>query len=228
MKKTITISGMTCENCENYVREKIASLPDVKKVIVSLKNNNATIYSNSYIKVQYIQKMLGSKYVVSDSLKIEKESKLRQLKPLFLIFGYLIFGTYYLNQNDFNIEKAMTDFMGLFFIIFSFFKFVDYTTFPISFSKYDPLAKKSISYAKVYPFIELTLGICFLFEWKVQIVSFITFCVLTNTTIGVIKSIFNKKEIECACLGTSMKLPMTEATLIENIVMISMALGLMI
>jgi len=228
MEKTITISGMTCENCENYIRKKITSLPNVKKVIVSLENSNATIYSNSYINIQYVQKTLGYKYLVSDSLKIKKESKLRQLKPLFLILGYLIFGTYYLNQNDFNVEKVMIDFMGLFFIIFSFFKFVDYTTFPLSFSKYDPLAKKSISYAKAYPFIELTLGLCFLFEWKVQIVSFITFCVLTNTTIGVIKSIFNKKEIECACLGTSMKLPMTEATLIENIVMISMALGLMI
>jgi len=76
--------------------------------------------------------------------------------------------------------------------------------------------------------VELSLGVCFLFEWKVQIVSFITFCILTNTTIGIIKSLFNKKEIECACLGTSMKLPMTKATLIENIVMISMALSLMI
>ena len=228
MKKTITISGMTCENCESYIRKKIESLPDVKKVIVSLENNNATIYSKSYINAKYIQKTLGSKYIVSDSLKIKKESKLRQLKPLFLIFGYLIFGTYYLNHNDFNIEKAMTDFMGLFFIIFSFFKFLDYTTFPTSFSKYDPLAKKIISYAKLYPFVELSLGVCFLFEWKVQIVSFITFCILTNTTIGIIKSLFNKKEIECACLGTSMKLPMTKATLIENIVMISMALSLMI
>jgi len=46
--------------------------------------------------------------------------------------------------------------------------------------------------------------------------------------LGVIKSLFNKDQIECACLGTSMKLPMTEATLIENIIMISMALSFLI
>ena len=35
------------------------------------------------------------------------------------------------------------------------------------------------------------------------------------TTFGVIKAC-QKSQIECACLGTALKLPMTEATLIEN------------
>jgi hypothetical protein len=32
-----------------------------------------------------------------------------------------------------------------------------------------------------------------------------------------------KKSIQCACLGTALKLPMTEATFIENAIMIIMA-----
>jgi hypothetical protein len=33
-----------------------------------------------------------------------------------------------------------------------------------------------------------------------------------------------KNQIQCACLGTALKLPMTEATLIENLLMITMAI----
>jgi len=43
------------------------------------------------------------------------------------------------------------------------------------------------------------------------------------TTIGVAKTLMNKQKIKCACLGTALKLPMTEATLIENTLMIAMA-----
>jgi hypothetical protein len=38
----------------------------------------------------------------------------------------------------------------------------------------------------------------------------------------------NKKSISCACLGTTLKLPMTEATFIENALMIIMAFILLI
>jgi len=34
--------------------------------------------------------------------------------------------------------------------------------------------------------------------------------------------LINKRIIECACLGTALKLPMTEATLIENAIMLVM------
>ena len=226
METKISIFGMTCKNCVKSIHEKISSLKGINKVKVSLENQNVIIYSSKQIDFENIQQAIGSKYTLSS--KNKKESKLYQLKPLFLIFIYLIFGTYYLNKNNFKLEMAMVDFMGLFFLTFSFFKFLDYSTFPLSFSKYDPLAKKFISYAKLYPFLELFLGISFLFNWKIKTASLVTFFILSITTFGVIKTLFNKNTIECACLGTSVKLPMTEATLIENVIMISMAGSLLI
>ena len=228
MKKTFNISGMTCLSCQKFIESKISSLPNVDNVLVSFENEYVEIHSKSIIDDNDIQKVIGSKYSIDYNNKNKSKSKLSQLKPLFLIFIYLVFGTYFLNYNSFTYKKSMTDFMGLFFLVFSFFKFLDYSTFPISFSKYDPIAKKSILYAKAYPFLELILAICFLFDWKIKITSLITFCILLATTLGVIKSLFSKDQIECACLGTSMKLPMTEATLIENIIMISMASSFLI
>ena len=42
------------------------------------------------------------------------------------------------------------------------------------------------------------------------------------------KTLADKKSIKCACLGTVLKLPMTEATLIENLIMIIMAVSMLI
>jgi len=228
MQKTIIVSGMTCQKCENYIIEKISSLPGVTDVTVKLKEGKVLVLSERNIIEQNIQDVIGDKYMIKYGSDIIKLEKLKALKPLFLIFIYLIFGTYYLNMHNLSLNKVMIDFMGLFFIVFSFFKFLDYSTFPKSFSKYDPIAVKSKLYARLYPFIELLLGLCFLFNFKIKIISFITLSILSITTIGITKSLVKKNQIECACLGTSMKLPMTEATLIENLIMILMSLNLLI
>jgi hypothetical protein len=113
--------------------------------------------------------------------------------------------------------------MGLFFITFSFFKFLDYRGFPASFARYDPLARRSLFYAKCYPFLETALGIAFLLSWQLPLVLVVTLIILSSTTYGVLNSLLNKSAIQCACLGTTLKLPMTEATLIENGIMIIMS-----
>jgi hypothetical protein len=55
----------------------------------------------------------------------------------------------------------------------------------------------------------------------------VTLVILGATTIGVVQSLLNKRQIQCACLGTALKLPMTQATFIENAIMIAMAIGML-
>jgi len=55
-----------------------------------------------------------------------------------------------------------------------------------------------------------------------------TVVVLSITTVGVLRSLLQKAQIECACLGTALKLPMTEATLIENGIMLVMSFYLLL
>ena len=66
-----------------------------------------------------------------------------------------------------------------------------------------------------------------LLRFEIKIALIITLIVLGITTIGVTKTLLDKKSIRCACLGTALKLPMTEATFIENIIMISMAISML-
>ncbi|WP_316928971.1 MauE/DoxX family redox-associated membrane protein [Aquimarina agarivorans] len=93
---------------------------------------------------------------------------------------------------------------------------------------YDPLAKKLTGYAWLYPFIETVLGILFLTKTKVQLALLFTLFILGITTLGVTKVLLDKKSIQCACLGTALKLPMTEATFIENAIMILMAILMLV
>tara|TARA_Y100000385_G_C12979849_1_gene587904 strand:- start:248 stop:910 length:663 start_codon:yes stop_codon:yes gene_type:complete len=210
--------------------EKINSIEGVSNVEVSLETGETIFRSTRQIHTNKLNKILGEKYTISkDKIEFKQhqpntESKLKALFPLFLIFGYLILATLFLSHlTDTSLKGAMLYFMGLFFITFSFFKFLDYKGFPVSFSRYDPLAKKSLFYAKIYPFLETVLGISFLFSWQLPLILGLTLVLLSITTYGVVQSILNKSEIDCACLGTALRLPMTEATLIENGIMIMMS-----
>jgi hypothetical protein len=117
----------------------------------------------------------------------------------------------------------MFDFMGLFFIVFSFFKLLDYNNFPHSFAMYDPIAKRFSIYGWIYPAIETVLGLTFLFRVALNFSLIATIIILGITTVGVTRTLIDKRAIRCACLGTALKLPMTKATFIENSIMIIMA-----
>ena len=237
MKHIYKIKGMTCGSCKASVENSLRDIDDVSDVEVNLENQEATITMDKHIDIVELQKSLASKYTItqkeiknvftstqSSSFEIEEEkSKLQQLKPLLLIIFYIASASVLLNYKTWSWSEFMLDFMGLFYIVFSFFKMLDLKGFPESFRMYDPLAKRVPFYGKVYPFIETALGLMFLMRFEINIALIITLIVLGITTIGVTKTLLDKKSIRCACLGTALKLPMTEATFIENAIMIVMA-----
>lgn len=238
MKHTYKITGMTCGSCKASVEKSLENIEDVTNVEVNLKKGEAEVNMNKHISTDILQKALPEKYTLSEkqeknvfasssmtTMPMEEEkSKLQQLKPLLLIIFYIATASVLLHYKDWTWSAFMLDFMGLFSIVFSFFKMLDLKGFPESFKMYDPLAKRVPAYGWIYPFIETALGLMFLMRLKVEIALIITLVVLGITTIGVTKTLLDKKSIRCACLGTALKLPMTEATFIENAIMIVMAI----
>ncbi|WP_323788308.1 heavy-metal-associated domain-containing protein [Psychroserpens sp.] len=239
MTHTYSITGMTCNNCKSSVEKALLSLDKVEHISIDLENSKAVINMSKPVSIETMQNALASKYSIAEltesnvfkSVTAEtnvKESDLKQLFPLFLIFGYIIGASILLNRNLWSIESFMLDFMGLFYIVFSFFKLLDLKGFPESFRMYDPLAKSIPAYGWIYPFIELALGLLFLMRFQITLALIITIIVLGITTIGVTKSLWSKTSIQCACLGTALKLPMTKATFIENSIMIIMAVVMLL
>ena len=237
MTQTYHIQGMTCNGCKDSVTRAFQSLEGVCQVHVDLEKGTALLTTASVIQTKLLKEVLPSKFTLIESntqtvkqnnvfardKKAPQGSKLEQLKPLFLIFGFLLLISSALNFRGFTTLDFMLDFMGLFFFVFSLFKFLDLSGFSMSFAMYDPLAKRVPLYGRVYPFLELILGFLLLAKIQLPIALLVTVILLSITTIGVCVVLLQKKQITCACLGTVLKLPMTQATFIENSVMIFMA-----
>ena len=236
IKRRYKVSGMTCKGCKASVENNLNLLDQVRSSNADIRLGELTLILNKDIDLKSLQNSIPKKYFInkeissSDRLSeiksdsTNKKSKIEQLKPLFLILFYITSASILLNFRDWNWNNFMLDFMGLFFLIFSFFKMLDLKGFPVSFKMYDPLAKVIPIYGFLYPFVETVLGVMFLTRIQINVALIVSLVILTVTTIGVIKTLLSKKTVQCACLGTHLKLPMTEATLIENIIMLSMSI----
>ena len=228
---------MTCQGCVNTVIKNLKKVQDISNVDVDFEQEKVKISISRDINILELQKFLSDKYTLNEIIhknesSLENDSanhstnqntKIKQLIPLGIIFLYITIGSNLMHLNDWTLEAFMLDFMGLFFIVFSFFKMLDLKGFPGSFRMYDPVAKRVPLYGWIYPFIETALGLMFLIRFEVEIALIFTIIILGITTFGVTKTLLNKKSIKCACLGTVLNLPMTEATFIENFIMITMA-----
>ena len=230
MKQTYSVSGMTCNGCKHSVEKALLSLSDIKTAAVNLEKNEVEIYFNTSVSIPKLKAALPEKFTITKqeevfdvALNENEKSEIQQLYPLFLIFAFITTASILINRDPWKTSEFMFTFMGLFYVVFSFFKFLDVKGFASSFVMYDPLAKRLPNYGLVYPFTELLLGFFFLMRFQLDLALISTIVILGITTIGVTKSLLSKQSIKCACLGSVLNLPMTKATFIENTIMIAMA-----
>lgn len=153
-------------------------------------------------------------------------STFKKLTPLLSIFAVILIGTLltaYIQQ-DISGMHLMMLFMGFFFLIFGGFKILNLKKFAEAYGMYDVLAMRSKAYALAYPFIELALGVAYLAHVGGLGRDLFTLLLMGISTYGVWKALQKKDEIPCACLGMVFKVPMTKVTLLENALMLLMAL----
>ena len=222
---------MHCAGCVSTIERAVYKVEGVTKAVVSLSKETVRVEGevssssviNAITSTGYEATPMDPTVPQINQEQIEPQSELKQLFPLFLIFFYISSAALLINWINFNASDFMFDFMGLFYIVFSFFKILDYKNFPHSFAMYDPIAKRFSIYGWIYPAIETVLGLAFLFRVALNFSLIATIIILGITTVGVTRALIDKRAIQCACLGTALKLPMTKATFIENSIMIIMA-----
>ena len=122
----------------------------------------------------------------------------------------------------------MNDFMGFYFVVFAMLKFFDLSGFADGFQMYDLVAKHSRSYAYLYPFIELGLGLGYLAHWRLRAVNTVTIFAMLLGALGVIVALAKNLDIESGCMGTVLKVPLSTVALVENLAMAIMAGGMLI
>lgn len=144
----------------------------------------------------------------------------KKFLPLVVIFSSIILFTVIATYvHGFTLEFAMRMMMGSFFAVFGAFKIFNLTAFADAYSTYDIIAKRSRAYAFIYPFLEILLAVLYLTDMGGIYRDIFTFLLMTVSSVGVIQKLRLKEEIPCACLGMVFKLPMTNVTLFEDVLM---------
>lgn len=241
-----TVSGMTCGGCVARVQATLAKFADHAEVTLNPPQANLT---NSKLGLDALNQALAAvgHYQLSpvanaatkpatDLAATDETPKswLATYFPLLLIFGFILLVTVSIQLKHmqagtpFVATEWMMHFMAGFFLIFSFFKLLDIRNFASSYAMYDLLAMRSSAYGYIYPFIELGLGMSYLLAWQPTLTNWVTFVVMTFSSLGVIRSVLNKQKIRCACLGAVFNLPMSTVTIIEDLLMAGMALFMLI
>lgn len=122
----------------------------------------------------------------------------------------------------------MSHWMGFVLIGFGLIKMSDVVGFAKGFAMYDPLAKRSATYAQVYPFLEIALGTLFILQLLIIPVTLITLCIYSVSLYGAILATKRKEALHCVCLGTYFKLPLSTVTMLEAGFMIFMCLWMLV
>jgi hypothetical protein len=160
----------------------------------------------------------------------EKKSFWVTYTPLLLILGYLIgvVGLLEFAADALDGMRAMGRFMAGFFLVFSFFKLLNLPGFVDAFRTYDVLAQRVPAYGWAYPFIELLLGVAYLLELAPVATNIVTLAIMSVGMVGVAQALVQRRQIQCACLGSTHNLPMSRVTLIEDVLMAGMAVVMLV
>lgn len=227
---------MTCGKCVAKVKSELLKLGDITEANVQLHAPQATISMHQHVPLHTLQQAIdkAGHYQIAEiggagHSEAEARSWLSIYKPVLLIAGYLLGITFSLQlvKHAFNAEQWMRHFMAGFFLVFSFFKFLDLRGFAESYASYDLIAKRWQGWGYLYPFVELGLGIAFLFNAFPVKVNIITAIIMMVSLLGVLRAVLSRTTIRCACLGTVFNLPMSTVTIVEDVTMLLMSAAML-
>lgn len=163
-----------------------------------------------------------------NSKPLKKSWKQYRLLLIVLALVLLFASTMMITAGYFQFHYFMQYFMAGYFLLFGALQTLSLKKSAKMFQQYDPIAQRFPVYGYIYPLLQIGLGLAYLFWLSPIITNFIAATVLFFTMIGVIRIMEQKKQVRCGCLGESMNVSVGWVTLIENVGMFIMALGMLI
>lgn len=155
------------------------------------------------------------------------QSSLFSYWPLVLIY-VISFGLALMSVRYHPNPDLMSHFMGFVIALFGLIKLHDVKGFAEEFAKYDPIAKRFSLYGRIYPYVEVVLGVLFILQLFVLFATLVTLVIYGASLYGAVRSLRNKEELHCVCLGTFFKLPLSKVTIIESVFMIGMSVWMLV
>lgn len=123
---------------------------------------------------------------------------------------------------------AVQTFIALSMCVLAILKLRDVETFATMFLGYDLLAQRWPRYGWVYPFAELGAGVLMLAGVLTWLSAPVALFIGGVGAVSVFKAVYiDKRELKCACVGGDSNVPLGFVSLVENVMMVAMAVWML-
>jgi copper chaperone CopZ len=221
------VTMIHCQNCIDTITTDLLRFPGVHNPKVSLEEQTIRFETNSGVSKERLRPFVPEKYTIEEIVDASRLGIIwKTYRPLALAFAIVIL---FAASGAFLIDRSLAGFMRFlmagFFLFFGGLKALRPRQFADLFATYDIVARRSRLYALTYPFIEVGLGFLFLFNVWLGITDVITILIMSVGSVGIWQALQRRSGVKCACLGSFFSLPLSRVTLVENIVMVLMAVA---
>jgi len=119
--------------------------------------------------------------------------------------------------------RALEWFIAVAMCVLAIQKLQDVESFSSMFLNYDLLARRWVRYGYLYPFGEGLAGVLMISGALVSLAAPVALFIGSVGAVSVIKAVYlDKRELKCACVGGSSKVPLGFVSLTENLMMVAM------
>jgi glutaredoxin len=124
--------------------------------------------------------------------------------------------------------RAAEWFVAFAMMILAMLKLQDVQSFATMFLGYDLLAQRWVPYASLYPFLEWTAGALMAAHWLDMVSIPVALFIGSIGAVSVFYAVYvQQRDIKCACVGGSSRVPLGFVSLSENVGMVAMALWML-
>jgi glutaredoxin len=147
---------------------------------------------------------------------------------LFAMTASMALATSFAAYGDAFTVRAAEWFISFSMIVLALLKLQDVEKFATMFLNYDLLARRWVPYGRIYPFAEGLAGVLMTAHALPWLSIPVALFIASIGAVSVFKAVYiDKRDIKCACVGGSSKVPLGFVSLTENLMMIGMALWML-
>ncbi|PAL22358.1 glutaredoxin family protein [Sphingopyxis sp. GW247-27LB] len=147
---------------------------------------------------------------------------------LFAMTALMALAASFAVEGDAFTIRAAEWFISFSMIVLALLKLQDVDKFATMFLNYDLLARRWVPYASIYPFAEGLAGVLMTAHALPWLSIPVALFIGGIGAVSVFKAVYvDRRDIKCACVGGSSKVPLGFVSLTENLMMIAMALWML-
>ncbi len=125
--------------------------------------------------------------------------------------------------------QALQWFIAFAMSLLAFQKLRDVESFSSMFLNYDLLARRWVPYAYIYPIAEGLAGVLMAAGVATMLAAPLALFIGSVGAVSVFKAVYiDKRELKCACVGGDSNVPLGPVSLLENVMMVAMAVAMLV